>query len=210
MSDGYPSLSLNKEDAMTDILIATKNQHKLSEFTAMLGPLGYRLRSLFDHPDIGPIVEDGDTFEANALRKARALAVATNTAVLADDSGLVVEALDGAPGVISARYAGDDASDQDNNERLVREMDHQLDRRAHFVTVICLVVPGEEPRYFHGRLDGVIATTYRGDHGFGYDPLFVLPDGRHLAELGMEEKNAISHRARALRSLLDYLNDHPL
>lgn len=195
---------------MKTLLIATKNPHKLHEYTAMLEPLGYAIESLFDHPDIDDIVEDGDTFEANAWIKAATLARKTNTAVLADDSGLSVAALDGAPGVHSARYAGAGATDAANNDRLLQAMDGIVERQACFLTVICLVAPGESARYFHGRLDGHIATRFQGDGGFGYDPLFVLADGRHLAELSMAEKNAISHRANALRELLAYLTHHPL
>lgn len=190
---------------MKELLIASKNKHKIIEFRAMLEPLGYRIFTLFDYPDMKEIEETGTTFEANALIKAETLAKRTGKAVVADDSGLVVMALDGAPGVYSARYAGGNATDQDNNQKLLVEMADQANKNAYFITVICLYEEGQKPLFFEGRLHGEIASHYRGEHGFGYDPIFQLDDGRHLAELSLDEKNKISHRARALASFVRYI-----
>jgi XTP/dITP diphosphohydrolase len=190
---------------MKELLIATKNKHKIIEYKAMLEPLGFHILTLFDYPDMGDILETGTTFEANALLKAKTLAKRTHKAVVADDSGLVVTALDGAPGVYSARYARAGATDQDNNEKLIQEMHDKPNKNAYFITIICLYQTGEEPRFFEGRLHGSIATEYKGNHGFGYDPIFALDDGRHLAELSLDEKNRISHRSRALASFVRYI-----
>ncbi len=193
---------------MKQLAIATQNKHKIIELERMLKPLGYDVLTLYDFPELKPIVEDGDTYEQNALIKARTLSDHAGVDAIADDSGLDVFALDGAPGVHSARYAGEDVTYDDNNRLLLQNMTGVADRRARFVTTICLYQRGAEPRYFTGHLDGEIATRYKGTNGFGFDPIFRLPDGRHLAELAMDEKNAISHRAKALRKLIDYL--HPV
>lgn len=190
---------------MKELLIATKNKHKIIEFKAMLEPLGVRILTLYDYPDIGDIEETGITFEANALLKAQTLAESTGNTVVADDSGLVVKALDGAPGVYSARYAGENMTPHDNNEKLLKEMANQANREAYFITVMCLYQAGLEPVFFEGRLPGYIGTEYRGENGFGYDPIFQLEDGRHLAELALNEKNSISHRAKALATFVEYV-----
>lgn len=192
-------------DTMKELLIATKNKHKIIEYKAMLEPLGYSILTLFDYPEIGEIEETGTTFEANALIKAETLAKRIGKPVVADDSGLAVLALDGAPGVYSARYAGESVTYHDNNEKLLRELATKKQRNAYFITVICLYQEGQEPRFFEGRLHGQIATDYKGEHGFGYDPIFQLDDGRHLAELPLDEKNSISHRSRALTAFVRYI-----
>lgn len=193
---------------MKELLLATKNKHKIIEYKAMLEPLGYHIITLLDYPDIEDIEETGTTFEANALIKAETLATITGKQVVADDSGLSVLALNGEPGVYSARYAGETASYQDNNAKLLNEMKQIDDKRAYFITVICFYRHNREPVFFEGRLHGDIATDYKGNHGFGYDPIFVLDDGRHLAELSLDEKNAISHRSRALESLVTYIQNN--
>ena len=187
---------------MKELLIATQNKHKIEEYKAMLEPMGYAIRTLLDVPDMVAIAETGTTFEANALIKAETLQEKTGLDVIADDSGLMVDALDGAPGVYSARYAGEDVTYDDNNRQLLSDMESVSNRRARFIPVICPLERGKQPQYYTGTLDGTIATTYRGHHGFGYDPIFVLEDGRHLAELPMADKNAVSHRAMALRQLV--------
>ena len=192
---------------MKHIRIATKNLHKLREFREMLEPLGYevagtsRIRG-FD------VVEDGATFRDNAVKKARALAELTGEPAVADDSGLVVDALGGGPGVHSARYSGVDGKHKDaaNRKKLLEALASVPDekRAARFVCALAYVVPGREPLVVEGRCEGVIGHEERGSGGFGYDPLFVVRDhgGRTMAELTPDEKNAVSHRGRALQALL--------
>jgi XTP/dITP diphosphohydrolase len=187
------------------IVIATNNVHKVVEFKKMLEPLGYSVYTLRDFPTLPDIVEDGTTFEANALKKAQVLSEYLKQDVIADDSGLMVEALNGAPGVYSARYAGEGVTYADNNLFLLRNMEGITHRDAQFITTMCFYQQGKEPHFFVGTLNGTIATMLKGDNGFGYDPLFVLPDGRHLAELELEEKNRISHRGKSLNKLIAYL-----
>jgi len=180
-------------------VIATRNAHKLEEIRAIFNTNGLEVCSALDFPEIPDTLEDRDTLEGNAIKKAQELCDATGLMSLADDSGLEVEALNGAPGIYSARYAGEPCSYSDNNAKLLRELDGKDNRRARFRTVIALVRPGEEPRTVEGKCEGVIIDELRGEHGFGYDPLFV-PDGctETFAELSSEVKNKISHRALAL------------
>jgi len=185
--------------ATMKIVIATRNAHKLEEIHAIFNFQGLEVCSALDFPEIPDTVEDRNTLEGNAIKKAQELCNATGLMALADDSGLEVEALDGAPGVYSARYAGEPCSYEDNNAKLLRELADKDNRRARFRTVIALARPGEEPLTVEGICEGVIIDELRGDHGFGYDPLFV-PDGfsETFAELPTETKNKISHRACAL------------
>ena len=192
------------------ILLATSNRHKLHEVAAVLRPAGVELAGLdsLAVPVAEPI-EDQPTFEANALLKARYYARATKRLCLADDSGLEVDALDGAPGVLSARYAGADGPrpviDQANNARLLDELSHVPDaqRTARFVCVMALCDAKRTLVVVRGAVEGVILTKPRGTSGFGYDPLFYLPDpGVSVAELTCEQKNAISHRGQAARLML--------
>ena len=187
---------------MTTFVLATANAHKAEEIRAVLSPLGVELR---DRPEDVPDVEEtGTTLEENALLKARAIARATGLAAIADDTGLFVDALDGAPGVRSARYAGEDASYDDNVTRLLRELaDVPAPRTARFITVIAVAYPDGKTLCVRGELNGVIAGARHGDQGFGYDPVFVPDeaDGRTLAQMGAREKNDVSHRGRALRAL---------
>lgn len=186
-------------------MLATRNAHKAEEIGRLLGTAA--VASLDAFPPFPETVEDRDTLEGNAEKKAVEAARACGTWALADDTGLAVEALGGAPGVYSARWAGPGCSYRDNCDKLVRELDGVAPekRKASFRTVMALSDPNGKVEFVEGRLDGVIATAPRGTGGFGYDPLFVLPDGRTLAELGLEEKNAISHRGRALRAILPRL-----
>ncbi|MGD0853449.1 MAG: RdgB/HAM1 family non-canonical purine NTP pyrophosphatase [Acidimicrobiales bacterium] len=185
---------------MTTFVLATANRHKVDEMRAVLTPLGV---TLLDRPeDVAEVDETGETLEENALLKARALVEATGDAAIADDTGLFVDALDGRPGVRSARYAGDAASDDENVTKLLDELRDVDQRRARFVTVIAVAYPDGTEFNVEGELSGVIALARAGDQGFGYDPVFVPDgDGRTLAELTMSEKNERSHRARALRAL---------
>ncbi|WP_214628764.1 RdgB/HAM1 family non-canonical purine NTP pyrophosphatase [Paenibacillus agaridevorans] len=203
------------------IVVATKNNGKLKEFAHALGKLDKRVLSLHDFPEIPDIVEDGDTFAANARIKAKTTGDALGVPALADDSGLRVEALGGEPGVYSARYAGEGAADEENNAKLIRELtsigascsEQQLEdgsrqlSKAQFVCALALYDPATgEFVEAEGTVDGVITDKPHGDGGFGYDPLFWLPQlGRGMAELSKEEKGAISHRGDALRKLLPLL-----
>ena len=184
---------------MMKLVIATRNKHKLEEIRAIFSPDTLELASALDFPDIPDVVEDGLTFEDNAIKKALTLARATGCWALADDSGLEVEALDGRPGVYSARYAGEPADYEANNRKLLAELKGQSDRRARFRCVVALADPSGKSRVVQGRCDGTIIDRSRGRAGFGYDPLFV-PDGytETFAEMSAELKNRISHRARAL------------
>lgn len=207
---------------MTDklIIIASKNKGKIAEFSHAFGQLGMRVASLHDYSDFPDIVETGDTFRANARLKAKTLGDALSLPVLADDSGLEVEALGGEPGVYSARYAGEGASDADNNAKLLRELaalqeadsgdigklpdGSRIWSKARFVCVLSLYDPADGSFLeAEGEVSGVITDRPHGDGGFGYDPLFWLPQlGRGMAELSKNEKGGISHRGEALMKLL--------
>ena len=187
------------------LLLATRNEHKRREFERLLGDDRWRLDALPDDVELPP--EDGETFAENALGKARAAAAATGRVAIADDSGIEAAALGGAPGVRSARYAGERASAEDNLAKLMREA--PAGSRLRYVCVIALVDPtrGVE-RLFEGTCEGRLAEGARGERGFGYDPAFLPDDGppeRTMAELNDEQKDAISHRGRAARSLAAWL-----
>jgi XTP/dITP diphosphohydrolase len=186
------------------LVLATRNPHKLREFTRLLDPAGIAVELLPDAIDLPP--EDGDTFADNALPKARTAAVATGRPAIADDSGIEAEALGGAPGVRSARYAGIGASDQENLDKLM--CDAPAGSALRYVCALAYVDPvsGEE-RLFEGESRGRMANAARGAGGFGYDPVFQLDDGRTMAELPDDEKDAISHRGRAARALSAWLGD---
>lgn len=188
-------------------MLATRNAHKAAEISRLLGVSGTGIAALDAFPAFPETIEDRDTLEGNAEKKAVEAARACGTWALADDSGLFVAGLGGAPGVHSARYAGPGCSFADNCAKLLRELDGKTGpmRAAYFRTVIALSDPEGRVEFAEGRLDGVIGTAPRGEGGFGYDPLFTLTDGRTLAELSPDEKNGISHRGRALRSILPRL-----
>ena len=191
---------------MKRLLIATNNAGKVREIKAILGGFYDELVSLNDIGLDLNVAEDGDTFEQNAIKKAREAAEAAGCDALADDSGLCVEALGGAPGVYSARYAGEDATDADNNAKLLAAMEGVADRRAKFVSVVALVSGGTVTTA-NGEVGGEIAHAPSGGGGFGYDPLFYVPDlGQTFAEIPAELKNTLSHRARALAALRDKLS----
>ena len=187
------------------LLIATGNPGKIREFRALFDAHVESEWELVAPADVGlkdfTVVEDGDTYAENAGRKARSYANAAGLPALADDSGIEVDALEGAPGLYSARYAGEDSDDAANRAKMLRELaDVPTERRAaRFRCVIALAFPyTTNLRLGEGVVEGSIAMDERGDLGFGYDPLFALPDGRRMAELDVAEKNRISHRARAL------------
>ena len=190
------------------LVLATANRDKVAEIAAILGD---RVELLPRPTEVPDVVEDGDTLEANARLKAAALVEATGTAAVADDTGLEVDALGGAPGVHSARFAGEDATYADNVAALVEALmavDDPADRRARFRTVALARFPDGTEVVAEGAVDGWIALAPRGEEGFGYDPLFV-PDegeGRTFAEMSAEEKNALSHRGRAFRALGEALD----
>jgi XTP/dITP diphosphohydrolase len=195
--------------ARTGLVVATRNPHKVNEIMAMAGDL-FEVRDLSTLPEAADVEETGATFEENARLKALAASARTDQFVLADDSGLEVEALGGAPGVCSARYAGPGADDAANNAKLLGALaDTPADRRAaRFRCVLVVARNGRVVARFEGTVDGRILTAPRGAHGFGYDPLFV-PEGRahSFAELGPETKNRLSHRARALQQFLTWAKD---
>jgi len=183
------------------LVLGTRNRHKAAEIAALLRAPGIEWKTAADYPDIPSPVEDGATFEENAVKKAVAWARATGHWALADDSGLEVDALCGEPGVRSARYAGDAADDAANNRKLLIELEGETGRQARFRCVLALASPDGRTRTAEGVCEGRILTAPRGAGGFGYDPLFV-PYGfdQTFAEMPPETKNRISHRARALQA----------
>lgn len=189
------------------LILATTNVHKIREFKLLLKPLlsCLDLYSLRDFPDYVPPEETGATFEENAIIKAKTAAVALNAWVLSDDSGLVVPALKGAPGVFSARFAGKEASDSDNRKKLLKEMEGLVDqmRQAYFECVLTLASKNGEVKCVSGKCEGEIALKERGRNGFGYDSLFIKHDyQKTFAELEEEVKNKISHRGKAFAKFL--------
>ena len=193
---------------MTELVVATRNSGKIRELEHLLAGVVERVIPLSAFPQAPEVEEDGETFEENAIKKARAAMEATGLPVIADDSGLVVDALGGRPGVLSARFAGEGTGDAANNRKLVRELAGipASRRTAAFHCVLAFCLPGGTCRTFEGRLSGVILEEPCGDGGFGYDPLFLVPEyGLTLAQLPLELKNRISHRGRALEELKRYL-----
>ncbi|MCF7817013.1 MAG: XTP/dITP diphosphatase [Kiritimatiellales bacterium] len=186
------------------LVIATRNAHKLEEIRAIFDFQSLEVCTAFDFPDIPDVVEDGETLEANAIKKAVTLAKATGCWTLADDSGLEVAALGGAPGVYSARYAGEHCNYADNNAKLLDELSGKENRSACFRTVIALSDPEGNVQTLDGSCPGTIIEALRGSNGFGYDPLFI-PTGytETFAQLDSEIKNRISHRANALQKAHD-------
>lgn len=186
-------------NAMNILVIATRNPHKLEEIRALFPFPDLVTRSALDYPDVPEVIEDGETLEANAVKKAVTLALATGTFALADDTGLEVAALGGAPGVHSARYAGEACDYGANNRKLLAALQGVANREARFRCVIALAWPNGQAQYVEGVCRGTIAVAARGTNGFGYDPLFIPAEGdRTFAEYTASEKNACSHRGRAL------------
>lgn len=193
---------------MNRLVIATRNRGKVAEIAGLIEKLGYSVTSLVDATQIPDIVEDADTFEGNAIKKALETSRIIGCPALADDSGLEVDALDGRPGIHSARYGGYNLSDEQRYSLLLREMrDIPKDKRtARFRCAMAYVDPQNEPKLFHGTLEGKIGFTPVGVNGFGYDPVFI-PNGYDitLAEIPSDEKKRISHRAKALAAFVDWL-----
>ena len=186
------------------LVIATKNKGKSAEIKGVLKDFPILVKDLNDFDPIPEPVEDGDTFEENAYKKAGFTAKLLGLPTLADDSGLEVQALAGAPGVYSARYAGPGATDHENNAKLLRAMSGEVNRKARFCCVLSLAVPSGASLTYEGFCEGVILDSARGERGFGYDPLFLYPSrGKTFAEMSMEEKLSISHRGRALKKFKD-------
>ena len=188
------------------LVLATRNAHKLREFRVLMAP--HEVLPLPDDVELPP--ETGETFEENALEKARAACRETGLPAFADDSGIEASALDGRPGVRSARFAGEGASDEENLAKLLAEVPDDGDRRVAYVCALAYCSPDGEERMFTERCEGELAHEPRGDGGFGYDPAFVpsaYADGRTMAELTVEEKDAVSHRGLAARAFRDWLGD---
>jgi XTP/dITP diphosphohydrolase len=199
---------------VTRIVLATRNQHKVAELRHILADvceeLGLEIVGASEFPDAPDVVEDGVTFEENARLKAVALAGATGLPALADDSGLAVDVLGGAPGIFSARWAGSHGNDRANLELLLDQLSDVKDehRGAAFVCAAVLAMPDGTVRATEGRMPGTVARQPKGSNGFGYDPILVVEgDTRHCAELSADEKNAISHRGKAFRAMVPHLRE---
>ncbi|MBD3108394.1 XTP/dITP diphosphatase [Bacillus sp. AGMB 02131] len=193
---------------MKKIIIATGNKGKAREFATLFSPLGYDVLTLHDLEGATDVEETGSTFEENAILKAEALCEQFNTMVISDDSGLMIDALDGRPGVYSARYAGEQKNDDDNIDKVLEELKGvpEEKRTARFYCALAVAIPGQETITVSGTVEGRIANARQGENGFGYDPVFYVPTlGKMMAELKPEEKNAISHRANALKKLKELL-----
>ena len=193
---------------ITELVLASGNKGKLAEFQRLLDGLDVQIHSMKDYPEIGEIVEDGSTFAENALIKAKAVCKATGKPAMADDSGLAVDALNGAPGIYSARFAGEQRSDADNNAKVLQLMETvaDADRTARFFCVIAIVLPDGREYTVEGTCEGIILHALRGEGGFGYDPLFYVESmNKTFAELTMEEKNRISHRGHANRKAVEII-----
>ncbi|MET3574607.1 XTP/dITP diphosphatase [Bhargavaea ullalensis] len=189
---------------MKDVIIATKNRGKAKDFETLLAPYGIRVLTLHDVAEDLDVEETGDTFHENARLKAETVAERLGKIVIADDSGLAVDALGGRPGVYSARFSGEGATDEKNIEKLLGELKDvgDEDRTARFICVLAVAGPGLQTRYYEGTCEGRIMRTPAGENGFGYDPVFYVPnEERTMAQLTPEEKAAVSHRGEAIRRL---------
>lgn len=190
------------------LLIATHNEGKKRELLDILSSLSYEIYSLKDFPELPDVEETGSTFRENAVLKAETISRQTWEIVLADDSGLEVMYLGGKPGVHSARFAGESATDEQNNDLLLKLMENvpHFQRKARFVCVIAVAAPGKKTQTVEGSCEGFLATSPRGTRGFGYDPLFIYGNGsKTFAEMDMETKSRISHRGQALQKIRDVL-----
>ncbi|MBO6522377.1 MAG: RdgB/HAM1 family non-canonical purine NTP pyrophosphatase [Balneolaceae bacterium] len=190
---------------MDKLVLASRNKNKIAEMKALVSDLGIKVYSALDFPELEEVDEDQDTLEGNALKKARYVHQHTGLPSLSDDTGLEVDALGGAPGVYSARYAGEKVTYQDNVLKLLREMNGKEDRAAQFRTVVALVT-AENEHTFEGVCKGVIIDHQRGEKGFGYDPVFLPQEfDQTFAELDSKVKNEISHRGRAIQKFISFL-----
>lgn len=191
-----------------ELVLATRNPHKQEELKNLLGDLGVKILTIGDFPGAPDIEEDGRTCQDNAMKKARGVAQFTGRWALADDTGLEVDALNGRPGVYAARYAGEDATYEDNCRKLLKEMAHipSDQRSARFITVMALSDPSGNVEVVEGFLPGHITQQFQGTQGFGYDPVFLVPElGQTLAELSLDKKNQVSHRAQAFKKIKEVL-----
>lgn len=189
---------------MEGVVLATKNRGKIEEFTYLLRGVFEKILTLNDLGSVPDIVEDGNTFRENALKKARFISSLTQRPALADDSGLEVDALEGRPGIFSSRYAGEGVQDKERINKLLDELRGHSNRKGRFVCSLALVSPDGKEVVVEGMCEGIIIDEPRGKGGFGYDPIFFIPGmNRTFAELSSEEKNKISHRARAVRALIN-------
>ncbi|MED3880835.1 XTP/dITP diphosphatase [Priestia megaterium] len=189
---------------MREIIIATKNAGKVKDFETLFSPKGFQVKSLLDFPEMEDVEETGVTFSENATLKAEAISSALNKPVIADDSGLAIDALNGEPGVYSARYAGENKDDNANIEKVLQKLnDVPFEKRtARFHCALAIAVPGKRTEIVEGTCEGHILEEKRGENGFGYDPIFFVEKWRcSMAELSKEQKNQISHRANALKKL---------
>jgi XTP/dITP diphosphohydrolase len=189
---------------VNEVIIATKNPGKAKEFEHLFASKNISVRTLLDYPEIGDIDETGETFEENAVIKAETISEQLNKMVIGDDSGLMVDALDGRPGIYSARYAGETKDDQANIDKVLDELSNvtEENRSARFYCALAIAIPGKETITVSGTCEGEILNERRGINGFGYDPVFFVPKlGKSMAELPSEEKNRISHRANAIQEL---------
>jgi XTP/dITP diphosphohydrolase len=189
---------------MKEVIIATKNPGKAKEFEHIFAPRGIKVRTLLDFPEIPDVEETGQTFEENAILKAEAVSKALNKMVIGDDSGLIIDALGGRPGIYSARYAGEQKNDQDNIDKVLNELSGVLEnpKTARFYCALAVAVPNNETQTVSGTCEGHILEERKGTNGFGYDPIFYVPEnGLAMAELTADEKSSISHRANALKKL---------
>ena len=196
------------DEPVKELVLATRNPDKGRELAALLGGLGIQIRTLAEFSAVPEVEEDGETCEANAIKKAREVAHSTGLPSVADDTGLEVDALGGRPGVFAARYAGEHATYEDNCRKLLRELEgvSKQARHARFLTVAAIAFPGGDIHVTQGSLEGAIAEHPIGDRGFGYDPVFLVPEyGKSLAQLTIEEKNCISHRAKAFAQVRAWL-----
>lgn len=190
------------------VIIATKNPGKAREFVKMFEPYHIEVKTLLDFPDFAEIEETGKTFEENAILKAETVCAQLGEMAIADDSGIMVDALGGRPGIFSARYAGKKKDDEANNDKLLDELKDvpEAERTARYYCALAFASPNNRTVTVNGTCEGVIISERRGTNGFGYDPLFYLPEhGKTMAEITPQEKNEISHRAKALRKLEDHL-----
>ena len=190
------------------VIAATKNRGKIREISEILGELGIEVISQVDAGIDVEVLETGKTFLENARIKAQAVALLCDDAVLADDSGLCVDALGGAPGIYSARYAGEDATDKDKIEKLLGELGDEMNREAHFETAVSFILPDGREISASGTVHGRVTKEPSGDGGFGYDPIFFSDElGKTFGDATDEEKNSVSHRARAIKALFEILKE---
>lgn len=195
-------------DCHKTLLIASHNPDKIKEIAQIISPLGFQIFSMQDFPDIAPVIEDCDTISGNAMKKALEVAKQSGMLTMADDTGFFIEALGGEPGVFAARFAGENCSYADNQDKALHLMENIANRKAIFKTVIALAMPDGIIALHQGSVSGNITHEKRGKGGFGYDPIFEVEDtGKTYAEMTDSEKNLCSHRAKALQSMIPFLQD---